>query len=603
MKNNIIVVVLSLMIALSLVLTSCAEQATPTPIATTPAPTTTAPKPTVTTPAPTTTATTPTSTATQAKWWDKFGEPEYGGTLTIRFTSLPSSFDPYGNFVALAWIMYESLFNHDWTLDRDTFNFTYRWTPPEVCVGTLVKSWEWVDSQTCIVKIREGVHWQDKPPTNGREFTAYDVEYHYDRLLGTGHGYTEPSPQLRGFTMAFEKITATDKYTAEFKFKEPSFIVNLFNIFDAINQNIEAPEMVEQNLFQDWRNVATTGPWLLTDYVSGVSMTLSRNPNYWAYDERHPQNRLPYADTLRVLNIPDLATALAAHRTGKVDILDGVSWEQTKSLGRTNPELMNKPRAQQAVDLQLRSDHAPFTDIRVRKALEIAIDRKTIAKNYYGGTVDGKPVGMFLPEYTGWCLPYDEWPQELKDEYSYNPTKAKQLLTEAGYPSGFHTTIVAPADSDLQLLQAIQSYLKDIGIDMDVQVVDRPTAQALAASLSIDQILYHQRAAGQSPAIAMQGIRTDSRSILGQHGDTNYDAMVDKIYATNDLEEIKSLARELDMYFLRQHWGIVVCPYYLYTIWQPYVNGYSGEWIRWGSEGFYYARIWVNSSLKKSMGR
>jgi len=66
----------------------------------------------------------------------------------------------------------------------------------------------------------------------------------------------------------------------------------------------------------------------------------------------------------------------------------------------------------------------------------------------------------------GWGYPYEEWPQELKDEYAYNPAAAKQLLAQAGFPKGFKTHIVAASDGDLNLLNVVKSYFADVGIDM-----------------------------------------------------------------------------------------------------------------------------------------
>ena len=68
-------------------------------------------------------------------------------------------------------------------------------------------------------------------------------------------------------------------------------------------------------------------------------MTFSKNTQYWGYDERYPQNRLPYADKLKVLMIPDPATKLAALRTGKIDMINMIDWQQAVSLAKTNPEL------------------------------------------------------------------------------------------------------------------------------------------------------------------------------------------------------------------------------------------------------------------------
>jgi len=72
----------------------------------------------------------------------------------------------------------------------------------------------------------------------------------------------------------------------------------------------------------------------------------------------------------------------------------------------------------------------------------------------------------------GWGFPYQEWPQDLKDEYVYNPTKSKKLLAEAGYPNGFKTNIVADNVGDMELLQIIKNYLSGVGIDMEIRPMD-----------------------------------------------------------------------------------------------------------------------------------
>ena len=72
----------------------------------------------------------------------------------------------------------------------------------------------------------------------------------------------------------------------------------------------------------------------------------------------------------------------------------------------------------------------------------------------------------------GWGFPYEEWPQDLKDEYAYNPTAAKKLLADAGYPNGFKTNVVADTAWDMDLLQIVKSYFADVGIDMEIRPME-----------------------------------------------------------------------------------------------------------------------------------
>jgi peptide/nickel transport system substrate-binding protein len=90
---------------------------------------------------------------------------------------------------------------------------------------------------------------------------------------------------------------------------------------------------------KDWQNAVGTGPFMLTDYVSGSSITFARNPDYWMKDPLHPQNQLPYVDGVKLLIIPDTSTALSALRTGKLDVMEAVVWDDTVSLKKTSPDL------------------------------------------------------------------------------------------------------------------------------------------------------------------------------------------------------------------------------------------------------------------------
>ena len=76
---------------------------------------------------------------------------------------------------------------------------------------------------------------------------------------------------------------------------------------------------------------------------------------------------------------------------------------------------------------------------------------------------NGTPCGLVSPENKGWALPYDEWPAKVKEEYTYNPVRARELLAEAGYPDGFETHLMAFAD--IKLFEAIKAMFADIGVN------------------------------------------------------------------------------------------------------------------------------------------
>ena len=149
--------------------------------------------------------------------------PEYGGTFTFAVQRERPTTDPLfgGNVDGVA----EKMGMVNWGIDRDVYDLTgaFSYFPESVLTGRLAESWETPDASTIVFKIREGVHWHDKAPMNGRELTAQDIEYNFHRLFGLGSGFTAPPATHSGpvSQLPVESVTATDKFTVEFKLKQP----------------------------------------------------------------------------------------------------------------------------------------------------------------------------------------------------------------------------------------------------------------------------------------------------------------------------------------------------------------------------------------------
>ena len=539
-------------------------------------------------------------------WWDKFGKPEYGGTITIT-TWEPRTWDPYRGLDGIHYMYLENLTFIDWTLDREIYAFSGWFTPMDRYTGCIAESWEAPDDSTIIFHIRPGIHWQDIPPVNGRELTAADVAWSFNRQWGCGDGFTEISPYIKQTAWeCFQKIYATDKYTMVVEHTDP--FTALEQILQPFHTHIQCRDMVEaKGDLIDWENAVGTGPWILDDYVTAASITFRKNENYWGWDERYPENQLPYADGVKMLIIPDPTTAYSALRTGKIDLIGGVGWEQAEQFLETNPELQSRISYYGAYGLRPRIDKEPFTDIRVRKAMNLAIDRETMAETLYGGYVEGKPVPQLGPDIGGYYTPFEEWPKDLQEEYIYNPEKARQLLAEAGYPNGFKTNVVVGGGASDPVL-VFKEYLADIGIDMEVQVVEGPVffnyvnLMHKHDQMAWDECGYWGMDPDPGLRLFMTGFFKNSQMIS--------DPVFDEMMATKFLdeegnprsqEEIIRRSKECDMYILRQHWRVPSLPGFAFTMWQPWFKGYSGEnTFRWA--GNIWAHLWIDQDLKESMG-
>jgi len=552
------------------------------------------------------------------KWWDQLGKPSYGGELVIRANWNIMNFDPYfGDKTAninSAWM--EKLHTDNWTVDPSLFDYKTCCRPAQYLKGQLAESWEFTDPGTIVFHLRKGVHWQDKEPANGREFIADDVVFHFNRLCGIGGGYTRPGPLCSPAFKDLISVTAPDKYTVVFHWKSPNteFITETL-LGPDLALWLENPDAVKKwGDVKDWRHAIGTGSFIMQDYISGVSATLVKNNNYWGNDERYPQNKLPYLDTVKYLVITDDAAALDAMRAGKIDIIDGLSFKQVQAMRKTNPEILSIfTPLPPTFSMDPRIDRAPFNDISVRKAVQMAIDLPTIAKTYYQGTVEPYPDTLTSRYMKGWGFPYGEWPQDLKDEYAYNPANARALLADAGYPKGFKTNIVVDPSADIDLLQIVKTYLAEVGIDLEIRVINTSDWGAFVkVGHKYDQLVHAPTGLlGHTapPIDQLSRLQVGSYNNYGMIDDPVCTAFYTNALSAGSQNEVLQILRQANEYVARQHFTISLLQPMTYSVCQPWVKGFNAQFgSTWGVVGgplmlsFYLGRFWIDKELKKKMG-
>ena len=622
MKRGIIWIVLTCLMVISLVLASCTTKTTSstfTSTTTTTKTTTTTTKTTTTTNLSTPTATT---TTTTGNWWDKLGTPQYGGQIVIsvpiNITQFDSVSEAAGGAYGIQNVWFERLTADDWTKDPAVYPYFLNYRGEDNSKGLLAESWEFPDPSTIVFHIRQGIHWLNVPPMNGRELTAADIAWNYHRMLGGGDGFTGPTTRLASSTVYLPlikgSVTAIEKYTVVFKWTiaNPEFILE--TLLGLGNDATTCPPEAVQlwgNL-QDWHHAIGTGAFILKDYVSGSSATMVRNPDYWGYDERYPKNKLPYADTLNVLIIPDSSTALAGFRTGKIYGLEGISLQTEQAVQKTNPEILQVVYPTTAVTVDPRNDKVPFNDIRVRQALQMALDLPSIAANYYGGICDPWPSSITSNYMTGWGFPYNEWPQDLKDEYAYNPTAAKKLLADAGYSTGFKTNIITSNVSDMNLLQTVKAYFSAVGIDMSINIMDDISFRNVTrVTRKYDALVFNN-----SLGITFEPLRHFQRFYTGEQvnyamvSDPVFDAFYIAAMAATSIDINKKAVRDANEYATRHHLVVSLLTPKYFALYQPWFKGYSAQNFAIGGGstaplllGFYAPRFWIDQNVKTSLGR
>ena len=539
--------------------------------------------------------------------------PEYGGTFTYALKEEPASTDVVVSGVWGASIVdkvVEMPTIQDWSTPRDEYDFIAP-NPPAHTIGHLVESWSQPDPLTYVLNIRQGVRWQDKAPVNARALTAEDIEFNYHRVLGLGSGFTERS-EYAGFWggIEVESVTATDGSTVEIKLAARNLSA-LGSILQGTLNFIYAPEVIrEKGDADDWRDLVGTGPYSLTDWTKGSSVTWDKNPDYWRFDEKFPDNRLPYFDQIRALIMPETTTYLSALRTGQIDYVGPISasqlrsMDQLESLQRTNPELKVHPfanRSDNAVGMNIQVE--PFDDIRIRKAMQMALNLEEINQGFFGGFADTIPQGAESRLNATVATPFAEWPADVKKAFEYDPAGAEALLDEAGYPRGadgvrFKTEFMHLARYDLNYTELLISYWDAIGVKVEADV--QPLAEFVARRQDRRFVMINAEAAFKGEPVNPVKRFIPSTSWNSANVDDEwYNAKFAEALAATTLEERDAALGELNMYGIEQFWHLAgpVGPQFSLT--QPWVVGFNGEGSLGNAMGsLVLASLWFDSSLK-----
>ena len=473
--------------------------------------------------------------------------------------------------------------------------------PLEFIKGKLAESWSLPDANTIIFTLRRGIMWSGKPGVmESREVTAEDVVYSYN--VGLPRYYYPPYEMV-------DSVTATDRYTVTFKINRfnPEWFLVLGYMHSAGPPTIVPRELTDEAM-KDWKNHVGlgTGPFHLQEVVEGSHVAYVRNPNYWdSYVFNDKKYEIPFIDRLVKTVIKDKSSQVAALRTGKIDVYDVLERKFVDSLKRSAPKMkMIERAAERTWRIGMRLDVKPFDDIRVRKAISMAIDREAFINTLLGGAgvILNAELHSGLPEtlYT----PMEKLPRSTQENWEYNPDRARQLLAEAGYPNGFETTIQAYSrEPERDVVSFLAAMWKDIGIDVKIDLRDPST---------LDGILNKNEHAPMTVLANSTGMGIPGNALVNVIVEENLtymtavvdDPEINEIYAkweqTTDPVEANKILKGLNQLWLaKANYAYAPSPMVTLAHW-PWVENYYGEVndTCCFSVGAIFARAWINSDLK-----
>lgn len=422
---------LVVLLVIALVLTGCGKAAT-----TTTAPSTTAVTSTTTTTTTTTAVTTVTSTTaipatTTTAATTTAAAAKYGGTLTILNALSPSK--------NVGWPV-ETNMQNIWYIQLYAEPLVYYTAAGgiEPCLATSWKVDSSAASPSVTFTLRQGIKFQD-----GTAFNADAVKFQADKVI-------EAKATNAVLWKSIDMIDASTVRINLTNFTN-SFWVDVYNP----NMYIVSPKPFRDNGIDFAReNPIGTGPFLLTKYDKDKGASFVKNPNYW-------QAGKPYLDKIECMVVKDIMTQEISMQSGVGQVMllqDGKVMSDMKKAGFT---IYQKPGGSSIIVPDTANPNSIFKDIRVRQAIDMAIDKKAVA--------DATGYGYMFP--SGQLPPRGNPAIDPTiPDTSYDPVKAKQLLADAGYPNGFKTKLITWSyDQDYCLV--VQQQLAKVGIEatMDVQ--------------------------------------------------------------------------------------------------------------------------------------
>ena len=389
-------------------------------------------------------------------------------------------------------------------------------------------------NQSYEIRLREGVRFSDGTTLDAKALKE-NLDYMRAQKLGT------PSTLLA----AVEKVEVTDPLTVRLTLSRPDpgltfYFAQAFGGGDPISpKSLGEPAKLDAT-------TAGAGPYMLdsAQTVAGDHYTFVKNPNYWNPERQHWKSV-----TVRV--IANSSSTIQAMQAGQVQAAlgDATTLSAARAAGL---QVIAPPQALAGINLADREGKVskPLGDVRVRKALNMAVDRKTIAKALYGSE------DLALSQYAlKGQVPFSE---DLNDTYKYDPEAAKALLAEAGYPDGFTLPVLtAPLVGLDKLTQAIGGQLEQVGVKLDI------TTQATAADY------FTAMVSGKYPAAVIGYGLSDMNSLytgfVNPAGPFNWfktvDPKLDELYTQYnraDKEAGVELQKQINKRLVDQAWTIPV---------------------------------------------
>ena len=310
-------------------------------------------------------------------------------------------------------------------------------------------------------------HLRDATFSNGQKVTAADVAFSLKRAAG------EKSEWGR-FFRPITSYEVVDDNTIVMKLDKP--FTPMLNNLAMFSASILPANLVQEHGDKFFETPVGSGPFILKSWSRGQRQELVRNPGYW-------QAGKPALDGVVVEVVPEDNSRVLKLKAGELDAIIGVPVNQADSL-RNDPAIQVGVAPVFRIDMvQLNNSKPPFNDVRVRQALNYALDKDALIKGILRG--NATPASSSIPVMAYHNTAIQPYPMDL--------VHAKALLTEAGLPNGFKSTmLVAGGDTTgRQVAAAIQALLKKTGIEIEIRTIEGSSLFSTTKTGNYEMALSH----------------------------------------------------------------------------------------------------------------
>lgn len=307
-------------------------------------------------------------------------------------------------------------------------------------IPSFAMEWENIDETTVVFKLREGVKFH-----SGKEVTSEDVKYSLERAMG--------SPKLGSLYTLFDRVEAIDKYTVSVTTKKP-FGALLYHLSHK-SASILNKDFVEENKGNINQIADGTGAYMLDSWTAGDNIVLKRNKDYF--------RGKPAIEYVKIRSIAEENSKVIGLETGEIDIAADLESMSRNTILENDSLILAETSSFSVQYLGMNVEKPYLNDIRVRKAIAMAIDKNIIIETILMGAME-EANSFLAPGVFGYS----------KDAatYDYNPDEAKKLIEETGYDGIELTVLTSNNTTRAQICEVIQAQLKEIGIDLKIEIVE-----------------------------------------------------------------------------------------------------------------------------------